>query len=182
MALFDFLKRDPRKKKCARCEQHAVHGYSQAAESDVKQILPLCLDCLRIQLQQDYSEFNGWAVVIAPAAGLPCYVFRDRNYLRSIGSDIDASSPQSDICILCGSRACCSWIESKGITIEIFGEVIEKGPLNALLAWGNPPPRSLCGRCTSEHVMKALQQEGMSFFEISSPHGTQEGVVLPMAY
>ena len=121
MGLLDFLKRGPRKKQCARCGGQAAHGYSQMAESDPKQITPLCLTCLIKQLRIDYADFRGHAVVVAPATGLPCYVFREQRI----------SSPlleQVGICADCNAQARCLWVHSQGLTIDTFGDVLEKGP------------------------------------------------------
>lgn len=175
MGLLDFLKRSPRKKKCARCGQQASHGYSLVAESHPKQITPLCLACLIAQLRHDYAGFRGRAIVVAPATGLPCYVFRDQELsapmLQAIG-----------ICSDCKAQAHCLWMQSRGLTIETFGDVLEKGPERTLLSWGNPAAESLCGACTATRIGKNLQAGDFEFFEICSPHDEQEGLVLPMAY
>lgn len=185
MGLFDFLKRSPRKKQCARCGQPAAHGYSQVAESDPKQITPLCLSCLIGQLHKDYADFRGRAIVIAPAAGLPCYVFRDRDFLQSISSEAaraaDAMLQQIQICVGCKAQARCLWIGCLGLTVETFGDILEKGP-QTLLTWENPVPTSLCGKCTAERIGKSLQTDSFEFFEVCSPHHEQEGMVLPMGY
>jgi hypothetical protein len=174
MGLFDFLKWGPRKKQCARCGQQAAHGYSQVAESDPKQITPLCLACLIEQLRSDYAEFRGHAVVIAPAAGLPCYVFREQNISPSLLQQID-------VCADCKAQARCLWMRSRGLSIETFGDVLEKGPEQTVFAWGNVA-ESLCGTCTAARIGKELQGGNFEFFEVCSPHDGQEGLVLPMAY
>ncbi len=185
MGLLDFLKRDPRKKPCARCHGPAAHGYSEKAESEVKQITPLCLSCLSEQLQRDYNEFHGRALVIAPAAGLPCYVFRDVDYLQSMRpawkDDLGAIPQKQRDCADCKSEACCLWVgvASRGLTVETFINVLENNLQQTLLTWGNPDPVPLCGKCT---IIESLRGDGVSFFEVCSPHGTQRGIVLPMAY
>ena len=186
MGLLDFLKRNPRKKHCAHCGQQAAHGYSPAAESDPKEILPLCLRCLAEQLRRDYAEFRGRTIVIAPALGLPCYVFRTFESLRDASPDFERQSvplfQQIKTCADCQGTARCLWIESRGLTLESFGDVIEKGPHQTLLTWGNPNPTSLCGKCTAEHIARRLQADGFEFFEVCGPHRDEEGMVLPMAY
>jgi hypothetical protein len=186
MGLLDFLKRGPRKKRCARCGQQGSHGYSPAAESDPKEIVPLCLLCLAEQLRRDYADFRGHAIVIAPALGLPCYVFRISQFLRDASPDSErqyASLFQHvTTCADCQGTARCLWIESRGLTFESFRDVIEKGPQHTLLTWGNPNPTALCGKCTAEHIVRSLQDDSFEFFEICSPHRDQEGMVLPMAY
>ena len=176
MSILDFLKRGLRKKQCARCGQPAPHGYSKKAESDSKQIVPMCLTCLIDQLNRDYLGFRGHAVVIAPTAGLPCYAFREQKVSSALLQKID-------ICADCkSSPARCLWIQAQGLTIETFSDVLEKGPEKTLLTWGNPVPKALCGACTAKYVGKNLQQSGLEFFEVCSPHEDQEGIVLPMAY
>ena len=174
VGLLDFLKRG-RRKECARCGQQAAHGYSQIAESDSKQITPLCLSCLIDQLSRDYAEFRGRALVIAPAAGLPCYIFRE----QGISSDL---LHKIDICADCNEQAHCLWMHSQGLTIETFGDVLGKEPERTLLTWGNPAPTPLCGVCTAKCIGKSLQEDGLEFFEVCSPHSEQEGMVVPMAY
>ncbi len=186
MSLLDFLKRGPRKKLCARCGHGAAHGYSRHAESDAKEITFLCLSCLAEQLQSDYAAFRGRAVVVEPAAGLPCYVFRDRQYLNSLSPtldrDINALLSRIELCSDCKAPANCLWIGSKGISIETFGEVLKRGPSQTLLTWGNSETASQCGKCLSARISKDLRSGNYEFFEICSPHDTEEGLVMPMAY
>ena len=185
MGMLNFLKRGPRKKRCARCGRGAAHGYSKHAESEAHEIEFLCLSCLETQLRTDYQEYRGRVVVVEPAAGLPCYVFQDREHLRSFSSeldlDIDALLNQIKTCHNCAAPARCMWIGSKGISLETFEDVLRKGPRQTILMWGNSEV-SLCGKCASEKIGEALRSGDFEFFEISSPHATQEGIVLPMAY
>lgn len=186
MGLLDFLRRGPKSKRCVRCGERAAHGYSRAAESKPSEIAPLCLQCLAQQLHTDYSSFAGRAEVIAPAPKLPCYVFQNRGFLRSISSivhtELEAQFSQLQLCAVCRVPAHCLWFESGGLSLDTFEQVLEKGLQPTILVWGNPPPLPLCGKCTAERICKALQANGMEFFEICSPHDTQEGIVLPMAY
>ena len=66
-------------KQCARCGALARHGYSKAAESALEDIVPLCIPCLQKHLDEDYSTYDGRAVIIQPVAELPCYVFRPKS-------------------------------------------------------------------------------------------------------
>jgi hypothetical protein len=175
MDLLNFLKHGPRKKRCARCGRQAAHGYSQVAESDPKQVVPLCLTCLSEQLRRDYEEFRGRAIVIEPATGLPCYVFREQRI----------SSPllqQIHTCAECKAQACCLWMQSQGLTLQTFSEILDGEPERTLLSWGNPGAESLCGRCIAMRIGKRLQAGDLEFFEVCSPHDGQEGLVLPTAY
>jgi len=186
MGLLNFLKHGPSKKKCARCGQRAAHGYSLAAESDPRQITPLCLTCLITQLSNDYSGFRGRAIVIAPAPNLPCYVFRDLEFLRAVSADsvraVRDELAQLTTCADCKASAHCIWVESQGLTPDTFDRVFEKGPRSTVFTWGNPPPMPFCGSCTAERLCKALQADGFEYFELCSPHHEQEGIVMPMAY
>lgn len=186
MGFLNFLKRSPRKKSCARCGRQAAHGYSQGAESDSREITPLCLTCLSAQLRRDYADFRGHAIVIAPAPGLPCYVFRERGFLRNSSPESEWHSAfllqQIGVCTQCQAPGRCLWIESRGLTRESFADVVAKGPQDTLLRWGNPVPISLCGKCTAERMGVNLKLDGVEFFEMCSPHQDQEGIVLPMAY
>jgi hypothetical protein len=127
------------------------------------------------QLRRDYADFRGHAVVIAPTAGLPCYVFREQRIPSPLLQPID-------ICADCKAQARCLWMQSQGLTIETFSDVLEKGPEQTLLPWGNPAGESLCGTCTATRMGKRLQAGDLEFFEVCSPHDGQEGLVLPMAY
>jgi hypothetical protein len=178
-----------RDRVCARCAAAALYGYSQKAESARKDIVPLCLNCLLTQLEQDYSAFAGRAVVIQPVADLPCYVFRDREYLQWLSTE----SPEMDRevhdllskigqCKRCGSVAHCEWVESRGLNEKTFEALLQLGIVKTLLAWGNPAPISLCGKCLVRQISQSVRGEGFSHIEVSSPHGTDEGIVLPMGY
>lgn len=188
MGFLDFFSR-PRKKHCARCGQVAIHGYSRAAESCAKDITPLCVSCLDSQLLIDYRDFGGRAVLIAPAIGVPCYVFRNRECLRSISPDsaglyreLDQLLSTVQDCSDCGTEAHCLWIQSKGLNGKTFDDIIKIGVGNTLLAWGNPQPLSLCGVCSARRIAECLRDERLSYSEVCSPQGTEQGVVLPMAY
>jgi hypothetical protein len=186
MGLLNFLKRGPSKKKCARCGQRAAHGYSPTVESDPRQITPLCLICLTAQLSIDYSAFRGRAIVIAPAPNLPCYVFRDLEFLLAISADsaraVRDELAQPSLCADCKASAHCLWVESQGLTPDTFDQVLEKGPRSTVFTWGNPPPAPLCGKCTAQRLTKTLLADGFEYFDLCSPHYEQQGIVMPMAY
>lgn len=113
MGFLDFFSR-LRKKHCAGCGQVAIHRYSRAAESCAKDITPLCVSCLDSQVLLDYRDFGGRAVLIAPAVGVPCYVCRDRESLRSISPEspglyreLDEVLSTVQDCRDCGPEAHC---------------------------------------------------------------------------
>ena len=100
----------------------------------------------------------------------------------TLDRDINALLSRIELCSDCKAPANCLWIGSKGISIETFGEVLKRGPSQTLLTWGNSETASQCGKCLSARISKDLRSGNFEFFEICSPHDTQEGLVMPMAY
>jgi hypothetical protein len=176
-----------RKRTCARCGAAPQHGYSPKAESDHQDIEPLCAACLIKQLEQDYAAYRGRAVVLQPVSDVPCYVFRDREYLQWVSpdaqyldQDVGHLLEQIGKCSACGDAAHCMWIESRGLDGKTFEIVLKRGLAKTLLASGNPAAVSLCGKCTVRRIAAGLR--GVSYTEVCSPHGADEGVVIPMGY
>ena len=176
-----------RKRTCARCGAAPQHGYSRKAESAHQDIEPLCGACLIKQLEQDYAAYRGRAVVLQPVGDVHCYVFRDREYLQWVSPD--AQHLDHDVgnllerigqCGDCGEAAHCMWIESRGLDGKTFEIVLKRGLAKTLLAWGNPAAVSLCGKCVVKRIAAGLG--GISYIEVCSPHGEDEGVVIPMGY
>jgi hypothetical protein len=85
-------------------------------------------------------------------------------------------------CKDCGNAACCLWIESLGLDGKTFEAVIQHGLAKTLLSSENPQPVSLCGRCTVKRISASLRKDDLSYLEVCSPHGTDEGMVMPMGY
>jgi hypothetical protein len=178
-----------RKRLCARCGAAAQHGYSLKAESEHQNLEPLCLACLLKQLEQDYGAYRGRAVILQPASDVPCYVFRDRDYLQWVSPDaqyldneVQNLLDQIGQCKGCGNAAQCMWIESRGLDGKTVEVVLKRGLAKTLLAWGNLPPVALCGKCAVKRIAESLRGEGFSYIEVCSPHGTDEGIVMPMGY
>jgi hypothetical protein len=189
LALRRFLGGTSRNRSCARCGAPARHGYSQKAESTQKDIEPHCVSCLLAQLEQDYSAYQGRVIVVQPVSDLPCYVYRDREYLQWISpesQDLDHEVEnllnQVAQCKDCGNPAHCLWVESRRLDGKSLEVVLKHGLAKTILAWGNPPPISLCGKCLVKHIAESLRREEFSYIEVCSPHGTEEGIVLPMSY
>jgi hypothetical protein len=175
------------KRTCARCGAAPQHGYSQKAESAHQEIEPLCAACLVKQLETDYAAYRGRCVVLQPVSDVPCYVFRDREYLQWVSpdaqhldQDVGNLLEQIGLCKDCGDAGHCMWIESRGLDGKTFEVVLKRGLVKTLLAWGNPAAVSLCGKCTVKRIAEGLR--GVSYMEVCSPHGTDEGVVIPMGY
>lgn len=178
-----------KKKSCARCGAGARHGYSPKAESARLDIEPLCVSCLLAQLEQDYAAYRGRVVVLQPVSDLPCYVFRDRDYLQWVSPDaqhldheVEGLLKQIGACSNCGQAARCMWVESRGLDGKTFEVILKRGLAKTVLAWGNPAPVSLCGKCAVKRISHSLGGESFSYIEVCSPHGTDEGAVLPMGY
>ncbi|MBZ5683372.1 MAG: hypothetical protein LAO24_25105 [Acidobacteriia bacterium] len=176
-------------RSCARCGAAARHGYSQKAESAQKDIEPLCVSCLPAQLEQDYSAYQGRVLVVQPVSDLPCYVFRDREHLKWVSpeaQDLDHEIQnllgRVGQCKDCGHPGHCLWIESRGLDSKTLEVVLKRGLAKTILAWDNPPPISLCGECSAKRISQSLRGEGFSYLEVCSPHGVEEGIVLPMGY
>ena len=54
-----FLLRRRRPRPCANCGAQSLFGYSPRAESPMKDITPLCLNCLKVKLGGGLREFSG---------------------------------------------------------------------------------------------------------------------------
>ena len=74
-------------KPCSVCGASSSYGYSEHAEENANKIKPLCLAHLVPELEKGYQSFQGRAVVIEPADGLPCYVFQPAGEWRKTFKD-----------------------------------------------------------------------------------------------
>jgi hypothetical protein len=101
---------------CANCGSPSQFGYSHEAESEIEDIVNLCLPCLVRKLTDDYGRYEGRALVIQPAPGLPCYVFQsssrwpDSKLAKEVAEMFSATD---EACSQCGSNHYL-WISSKG--------------------------------------------------------------------
>jgi RNase P subunit RPR2 len=174
-------------KECLVCGAESKYGYSEHAE-EVKKIISLCQKCLITELEKDYIAFSGRAVVIQPAPGPPCYVFHSNKewgeFFKESRIDDDARAfllRMDTTCQECGEKANFLWIGSSGLTAQNFGNVLKKGFSETLLP-SNPKPISLCGKCCVRHIARELEEKGITYLEVCSPKGTEDGFVIPMAY
>jgi hypothetical protein len=177
----------PTTRLCFLCGGESEYGYSEVAK-DVKRIRPICRKCLISQLENDYSNFSGRAVVIQPVSGPPCYAFHsNRDWSKSfkdskIDDDVRSYLLKMDTtCQDCGQRANFLWIGSSGLTKYNFGNVLRKGFAETLLPM-NPHPISLCRRCCVRHIAKELEEKEITYLEVLGPKGTEDGFVMPMAH
>ncbi len=176
----------PATRLCFLCGGESGYGYSEVVK-DVKRVRPICRKCLISQLENDYSNFSGRAVVIQPVSGPPCYAFHSiRDWSKSfknskIDDDVRSYLLRMDTtCQDCGQRANFLWIGSSGLTKYNFGNVLRKGFAETLLPM-NPPPISLCRRCCVRRIAKKLEEEGITYLEVHAPKGAEDGFVMPMA-
>lgn len=172
---------------CFLCGGESAYGYSEVVK-DVKRIRPICRKCLISQLENDYSNFSGRAVVIQPVSGPPCYAFHsNRDWSKSFkGSKLDDDVRSyllrmDTTCQDCGQRANFLWIGSSGLTKYNFGNVLRKGFAETLLPM-NPHPISLCRRCCVRRIAKELEEKEITYLEVLGPKGTEDGFVMPMAH
>jgi len=179
-----FRRQNSASRICSACGAKSQYGYSDRAESKLKDIRPLCRTCLITQLEHDYSHYRGRALVIQPVGGPPCYVFRPQSQFEDarINSDVRLFlSQMSASCSKCEQTSTYLWVESQGLTADNWGEVIERGVSDTLLKWENPPPISMCAQCCVRHIDSTLQLRGMTYIEVCSPKD-EDGFVLPMGY
>ena len=174
-------------RSCFHCGGESAYGYPEVVRG-VKRTRPICRKCLISQLENDYSNFSGRAVVIQPVSGPPCYAFHsNRDWSKSFkGSKIDNDVRSyllrmDPTCQDCGQRANFLWIGSSGLTKYNFGNVLRKGFEETLLPM-NPHPISLCRRCCVRRIAKELEEKEITYLEILGPRGTEDGFVMPMTH
>ena len=172
-------------KPCSLCGAESGYGYDKEAE-ELANIKPMCLTCLVAQLEKDYAAFAGRAVVIQPADGPPSYVFQPlkewRQYVKKSKIADDTASLLAKLeptCHDCGRKANFLWIESRGLNGDNFTETLDKGISETLLR-GNPKPVSLCAKCCVGHIANDLRDKHISYGEVCSPRGAENGFVVPM--
>ena len=112
--------------KCSTCGAPSQFGYSREAESNAGDIIRLCLACLVAKLSDDFRNYAARALVVEPAADLPCYVFQPKSKWADSKLAADLTivlASMEDTCRRCGSRANFLWVTSNGLqpsTIERF--------------------------------------------------------------
>ena len=179
-----YLRRHRKTLPCVNCGAPSRFGFSNHAESAMKDISPLCLNCLKTKLADDYAQFSARALVVEPAANFPCYVFqpsskwKDRKLAEETG--IVLSNMEKD-CHQCGAKANFLWVTSNGLVANNAEKIITDGVSETLLRWGNGRPSSVCGRCCVDLISKSIESQGLTFLEVCGPRMV-EGFVLPMGY
>ncbi len=172
---------------CFLCGSESAYGYSEVVNG-VKRIRPICRKCLLSQLEKDYLNFSGRAVVIQPVSGPLSYTFHSTSEwsksLRhsKINDDVRSYLLNMDrICKDCGDSANFLWIGSSGLTEYNFGNVLRRGFAETLLPV-NPPPISLCRRCCVRRIAEELNEKEITFLEVLGPNGKEDGFVMPMSH
>jgi hypothetical protein len=169
---------------CANCGSSSHFGYSSEPESKAEDIVKLCFRCLAAKLTDDYQRYEGKALAIQPAAGFPCYVFQpksrwaDSKFAKEMA---EMFSKTDETCNQCGSNVHFLWLTSNGLNPSNFEQVLSNGLSETLMRWGNLRPISLCGGCCVKLITKAIEDHGLSFYEVCSPL-SGDGFVMPMGY
>ena len=170
--------------KCSGFGSPSQIGYSNHAESERSQIAQLCLTCLTAKLRNDYQRYEGRALVIEPAAGLPCYVFQPKSKWAGFKLSEDLTtlfSNNDDTCRHCNSKAHFLWLTSNGLVPSNFSQVLSDGISQTLLCWGNGKPYPVCGQCCVASIVKTMESRGLTFLEVCAPR-SEDGFVIPMGY
>jgi hypothetical protein len=170
--------------KCSTCGALSQFGYSRQAESSAGDIARLCLGCLMAKLTGDFRRYAARALVIEPAADLPCYVFQPESKWANSKLTEELTTLLANMestCRQCGSNANFLWITSNGLRPSTLDHVFSEGPSQTLLRWGNARPYSVCGKCCLGLIQKAIESRGLTFLEVCGP-GSENGVILPMGY
>lgn len=113
------LRKRGKTRPCVDCGAPSRFGFSNHAESAMKDIARLCLNCLKTKLADDYAQFGAHALVIEPTGNLPCYVFqpiskwKDHKLVEETGKLL---SKMETICHQCGAKANVLWLTSNGLT------------------------------------------------------------------
>jgi len=181
--VFWIVRKRSASRACVRCGAPAAHGYSKAAESDLKDIAHLCHSCLLAQLEKDYSGYTKRAVAVQPVAGLPCYVFRPKSeWNEKLRKELDSMLGRLESkCISCGGDARYLWLDCAADT-SIVADIPEKGIANSLSTSGGSSPTSLCGKCSVKRVGETLSRQDARYVEVCGPHGPEDGLVIAMGY
>jgi len=183
-AVLFYLRKGRSTPRCAACGAPSRFGYSKHAESDRKDIVPLCLRCLTTKLGNDYQPQGARALVIEPIANLPCYVFQPNSKWADskLAQETDAMlSRLNGACRHCEREANFLWSTSQGLSASNFEEVFSEGLSPTLLRWGNAAPYPVCAGCCVNLILKTLEKRDLTFLEVCGPQ-SENGFVISMGY
>ena len=170
--------------KCSACGAPSQFGYSHEAESDARDIIRLCLACLVSKLSDDFRNYAARALVVEPAADLPCYVFQPKSKWADSELAADLTivlASMEDTCRRCGSRANFLWVTSNGLQPSTIEQFLSAGPSRTLFQWSNAQPISVCGPCCLALIKKTIENRNLTFLEVCGPR-SEDGLILPMGY
>jgi hypothetical protein len=184
LGVIAYLRRHRKTRACVKCGAPSRFGFSNHAESALKDITQVCLNCLKTNLADDYAQFEARALVIEPAANFPCYVFQPNSKWRDqkLGEEVDILlSKMGKTCHHCGADANFLWLTSNGLLENNAEKLFAEGVSSTLARWGNDPPCSVCARCCVDLICKSIERQRLVFLEVCGPR-SEDGFVLPMAY
>jgi hypothetical protein len=168
--------------QCARCGALARHGYSKTAESALEDIVPLCIPCLQKHLDEDYSTYDGRAVIIQPVAELPCYVFRPKNvWDEHLRAELDILlAGLENHCSSCTNPARYMWVNA--LDAGPVANIPKMGITHTLLAASGARPISLCASCSVQRIVRSLAGQEAGYVEVCGPGGSEDGLVTAIGY
>jgi hypothetical protein len=170
--------------RCSDCDAPSKFGYSKHAESAASDIVPLCLACLSVKLGNDYEAYKSRALVIEPAANLPCYVFQSNSKWPGSKLAQETTAILANLhgrCRHCERQASFAWTTSRGLLGSNFEAVFSEGLSQTLLRWGNPEPYAVCAGCCVRQIVRTLEERDLRFLEVCGPR-SEDGFVISMGY
>lgn len=172
--------RKHRVKKCSRCGKPSSNGYPVSGQAESDSILPVCVDCLLRQLDEDYLTFDGRAVVIQPVAEFTCYLFRPKkDWNEAVRNDTESIlAGLEKLCHTCGLEARYAWVNA--LEPAPVAKVPRLGIRQTLLTQASARPVALCARCTVRRIARSLREQEGGYLEICGPRGKEDGLVCGM--
>lgn len=168
--------------KTCSCGNPPVSGYSSCAETQLKNIEPVCNGCLLSRFAQEVSTYQNKAVILEPSEDFPCYVFQPLDGLQAISSSVfldDVSSLLSGmdpLCKKCDKLSSFLWIGSAELSAAEQTRFFQEGISKTL---NTSSKVSLCVDCCVESLRRYFPP--LQFLEVCAPKN-RDGVQLPMGY
>lgn len=169
-------------KACLQCGKSSSHGYSKTAEAEAGEIVPLCVGCLLRRLDEDYTTYDGRAVVVQPVVELPCYVFRPKaEWSEAVRNDVEGILAGLEAqCRSCGQPPRYAWVNA--LEAAPVTKVPKLGIMQTLLTAASAHPVPLCAQCTVRRLGHSLSAQEGGYLEICGPRGSEDGLVCGMGY
>jgi hypothetical protein len=124
----------------------------------MKEIEPLCFNCLRTKLTDSYKQFGARALVIQPTAGFPCYVFQPLSKWNryKLGEEPqELLSKMENSCQHGKADANFLWLTSNGLVENNGEKLVINGISETLFRWANGIPRRSAARAVWTSFAKA---------------------------